>query len=39
MSGMSGAVLLDTWAVIWLANGAAMSAFSTNAIVPDGRTP
>ena len=36
MSGTSGAVLLDTGAVIWLANGAAMSASATEAIVQGG---
>ena len=38
MSGTLGAVLLDTCAVIWLANGAAMSASGTEVIVPAGLT-
>ena len=38
MSGSSGAVLLDTGAVIWLANGAATSASATEAIVQAGLT-
>ena len=38
MSGASGAVLLDTCAVIWLANGAAMSASAIEAVVQAGLT-